>query len=326
MAQPWTVLRAIALGACLLCSSAGAEWIGDAQSKMGTRIEVQFWHEDAEVGAALLAQAMAEVDRIEARMSTYRESSEISRVNAHAADAPVRVSRELFDLVARSLVVSTLSDGAFDITYESVGHLYRLRDRVRPADAQIDARLPAVDHSLVRLDPQAQSIAFAAPGVRINLGGIAKGYTCERVVELLAEAGVRNALVSAGGDTRLLGDRRGQPWVVGIRDPDDADGVVTRLALDDEAISTSGDYERYFDENGVRYHHILDPATGRPSEGIRSVTVVGPEGTLTDALSTTLFVLGAEQGLALVETLPDYDAVIIEANHAVRLSSGLASR
>ena len=102
--------------------------------------------------------------------------------------------------------------------------------------------------------------------------------------------------------------------------------VWSRLALDDEAISTSGDYERYFDEDGVRYHHILDPATGRPSEGIRSVTVVGPEGTLTDALSTTLFVLGAEQGLALVETLPDYDAVIIEANHAVRLSSGLASR
>lgn len=176
------------------------------------------------------------------------------------------------------------------------------------------------------LDEAARTIAFTAPGVRINVGGIAKGWACERVVDILRDAGVEHALVSAGGDTRLLGDRRGQPWLVGIRDPDDASGVVTRLALVDEAISTSGDYERYFDEDGVRYHHILDPATGRPTEGIRSVTVVGPDGTITDALSTTLFVLGPERGMALLDGLPEYDAVFIEAGHVVRLSSGLASR
>lgn len=307
-------------------TGAAADWVGDARTKMGTSVEVQFWHPDAEEGARLLEAAMAEFDRIEADMSTYVEDSEITRVNADAAFGPMLVSADLFDVVERSLEVSRLSDGAFDITYESVGHLYALRDRVRPDDDAIATRLPAVDHRHVLLDGAEQTIAFTAPGVRINLGGIAKGWACEQVVALLRRGGVEHALVSAGGDTRLLGDRRGQPWLVGIRDPDDGEGVVTRLALIDEAISTSGDYERYFDEDGVRYHHILDPATGKPTEGIRSVTVVGPDGTLTDALSTTLFVLGPERGMALLEALPDYDAVFIEADHVVRLSSGLASR
>lgn len=319
--------RIAALCATLcLATDAAAEWIGDARSKMGTSVEVQFWLEDAEEGARLLEAAMAEFDRIEAGMSTYSADSEITRVNADAAFGPMAISEDLYEVVARSLEVSRLSDGAFDITYESVGHLYALRDRVRPDDAAIAESLPAIDHRHVVLDEAARTIAFTAPGVRINVGGIAKGWACERVVDILREAGVEHALVSAGGDTRLLGDRRGQPWLVGIRDPDDASGVVTRLALVDEAISTSGDYERYFDEDGVRYHHILDPATGRPTEGIRSVTVVGPDGTITDALSTTLFVLGPERGMALLDGLPEYDAVFIEAGHVVRLSSGLASR
>lgn len=309
---------------CAVPAGALAAWHGDEQSKMGTRIVVQLWHEDADAGARLLAAAMAEFDRIEARMSTYRESSEISRVNREAAAGPVAVSAELHDLVAHSLTVSRLSEGAFDITYESLGHLYALRERRLPTDDQIAEGLDAIDYRHLRLDAQQRTIAFAVPGVRINLGGIAKGYACERVVDLLRAAGVEHALVSAGGDTRLLGDRRGQPWMLGIRDPDEADAVVTRLALQDEAISTSGDYERYFDADGVRYHHILDPATGRPTDGVRSVTVIGPDGTMTDALSTTLFVMGTESGLALVESLPGYEALIIERGRAVRFSDGLA--
>ena len=304
--------------------AAWAEWHADEQSKMGTRIVVQLWHEDAREGARLLAQAMAEFDRIEARMSTYRDSSEISRVNREAAVAPVAVSAELHDLVSHSITVSRLSEGAFDITYESVGHLYALRERRLPTGAQIAAGLDAIDYRHLQLDANARTIGFAVPGVRINLGGIAKGHACEQVVDLLRAAGVEHALVSAGGDTRLLGDRRGRPWMLGIRDPDDADAVVTRLALNDEAISTSGDYERYFDADGVRYHHILDPATGRPTDGVRSVTVIGPDGTMTDALSTALFVMGTGAGLALIDSLPGYEALIIERGRAVRFSSGLA--
>ncbi len=323
--QRANVWQGLALFALLLAPGFGiAAWHGDEQAKMGTRIVVQLWHPDAEEGRRLVAAAMAEFDRIEALMSTYREDSEISRVNRHAAERPIPVSEELYDIVRQSIEVSRLTQGAFDITYESVGYLYAFRERQAPTDAQVDARIDAVDYQHLLLDSEARSIAFAMEGVRINLGGIGKGYACDRAVDLIRRAGVEHALVSAGGDTRLLGDRRGQPWVVGIRDPDDADAVVTRLALVDEAISTSGDYERYFEDDGVRYHHILDPATGRPSEGVRSVTIIGPDGTRTDALSTSVFVMGADAGLELIERLPGYEAIVIDSARGVRVSGGLA--
>jgi len=300
-----------------------SQWHIDTQRKMGTQVQVQVWEADAARAAELLVASMAELDRIEAKMSTYREDSEISRVNREAAQGPVPVSRELFDLVARSLELSQLTGGAFDITYESVGQYYRFRDRALPSEAELTAALPAIDWRLVELDPEKLTIRFRHEGVRINLGGIAKGYACERVIALLREAGIERAMANAGGDTRILGDRGGKPWMVGIRDPDEASGVATRLALADEAISTSGDYERYFIEDGVRYHHILDPDTGRSVGGVRSVSVIGPDATLTDGLSTSLFVLGPERGLALIEQLPGYEAVIIDADRRIRYSMGL---
>ncbi len=301
-----------------------AGWHGDEQAKMGTRIVVQLWHPDAQEGARLVALAMAEFDRIEAYMSTYRDDSEISEVNRHAAERPVAVSRDLFEVVEVALDMALETDGAFDITYDSVGYLYAFREGRAPSAAEIDARLDAVDYRHVQLDRDRRTIAFASPGVRINLGGIGKGFACDRVADLLRFAGVQHALISAGGDTRLIGDRRGQPWIVGVRDPDAADNVVTRLALVDEALSTSGDYERYFIEDGVRYHHILDPSTGRSVEGVRSVSVIGPDGTRTDALSTSLFVMGPDSGLALIERLVGYEAIVIDSGGGVRFSSGLA--
>ncbi len=300
-----------------------AEWHAASQAKMGTRIEIQLWHADPARAAELIAQGMSELDRIEAAMSTYRESSEISRVNREAARQPVVVSQELYDLVAWALQLSELSDGAFDISYDSVGQLYDFRARERPDSAAIKSGLDALDYRLVRLQPKNHAIAFAHEGVRINLGGIAKGHAVESVVRLLRDAGVSHALATAGGDTRLLGDRRGKPWVVGIRDPDLETDLVTRLALSDEAISTSGDYERFFDEDGRRYHHIISPSTGDSARDSRSVTVIGPDATLTDGLSTSLFVLGPEAGLALIETLNGYEAVIVDAARQLHFSSGL---
>jgi thiamine biosynthesis lipoprotein len=142
---------------------------------------------------------------------------------------------------------------------------------------------------------------------------------------MLRQRGVEHALLNAGGDTRVIGDRRGQPWIVGIRHPRVADQVVTRLPLVDEAISTSGDYERYFEENGRRYHHIINPATGRPTDGILTVTVIGPDGTLTDGLDTAIFVLGAEKGLGLIESYPDYETIIVDATGKVFYSKGLTA-
>jgi thiamine biosynthesis lipoprotein len=233
------------------------------------------------------------------------------------------ISDELFSLVERSNALSAASGGAFDITYDSVGYLYDFRARQRPTEQQIEEHIGAVDYRHIVLDRAKRTIFFETPGVRINLGGIAKGYVVERAAAMLRERGVEHALLNAGGDTRVIGDRRGQPWIVGIRHPRAADEVVTRLPLVDEAISTSGDYERYFEENGQRYHHILNPATGRPTEGILTVTVIGPDGTLTDGLDTAIFVLGTERGLALIEAYPDYETIIVDAAGKVSYSKGL---
>jgi len=324
----WSASRLLRpVAAVLLGSSATgiatAEWFGGQLELMGTSVSVELWHDDAAVGQALAEQVLAEYRRVDDSMSTYKEQSEISVINSTADRGAVPASDEFFRLIERAQDLSRQSGGAFDITYESVGYLYDFRARKRPSAGEIDERLSAVDYTLVLLDPASRTIEFARPGVRINLGGIAKGYAVERGAAILREAGVDNALLNAGGDTRVLGDRRGQPWIVGIRHPRVSGEVVTRLPIVDEAISTSGDYERFFEEDGHRYHHIINPVTGTPTEGILSVTVIGPDATMTDGLSTTLFVLGAEAGIEFVETLPAYEAIIVEASGRLSFSTGL---
>ena len=302
---------------------ARAGWVGEAIDLMGTRVSVELWADDEARGRALVSDVMREYHRVDDAMSTYKPASEISQVNAHAAESPMVIGAELFGLVRRSLELSVASRGAFDITYDSVGYLYDFRARQRPTAQQIEEHLGAVDYRHVVLDRERRTIFFKAAGVRINLGGIAKGYVVERAAAMLRARGVEHALLNAGGDTRVIGDRRGQPWIVGIRHPRVADQVVTRLPLVDEAISTSGDYERYFEENGRRYHHIINPATGRPTEGILTVTVIGPDGTLTDGLDTAIFVLGVEEGLKLIESYPEYETIIVDAAGKVSYSQGL---
>jgi len=302
--------------------AAAAEWYSDEQEKMGTRVEVQLWLEDEAAAQRLLVAAMAEFDRIELMMSTYIATSEMSRINALAATEAQQVSPELFSLIELAMSVSAMSGGAFDISFDSVGVLYDFRERQRPDADDIAAQISTIDYKLIELNEADQSIRFKELGVRINLGGIAKGYAVEKVIELLEAGGVKNALATAGGDTRLLGDRRDKPWIVGIQDPSKSSAIFTRLALEDEAISTSGDYERFFMEDGKRYHHILRPADGKPVEGVRSVTVIGPDATMTDGLSTTVFVMGPEAGLKLIGKLPGYEAVVI-TNDALFYSEGL---
>jgi thiamine biosynthesis lipoprotein len=300
-----------------------AEWFSAAEDKMGTRVEMKLWHDDAAQAEHLLALGMAEFDRIEAAMSTYLADSEMTRINERAADEPVKVSPELFGLIDRALQLSVTTNGAFDITYDSVGQFYDYRAGKRPASEQIATHLDEIDYRYVSLEQKDLTIRFTRPGVRINLGGIAKGYAVESVINLLRDLGVTHALATAGGDTRLLGNRGNGPWVIGIRDPNDTEGLILRLGLEDEAISTSGDYERFFIEDNVRYHHILNPSTGQSAGQVRSVTIVGPDATLTDGLSTSVFVLGPVAGLELIESLKGYEALIVDTGQQVQFSTGL---
>jgi thiamine biosynthesis lipoprotein len=290
---------------------------------MGTEVSVRLWHEDAKTGQNLVEEVFAEAHRIDLLMSTYKENSRITDINRRAASGPVVAGEELFQLIQRSLEVSELTNGAFDITYDSVGQHYDFHKQQRPDAATVETERTLIDYRLVRLDPASGTVAFSAQGVRINLGGIAKGYVVERGVALLRAAGVQNAVVTAGGDSRLLGDRHGQPWMVGIRDPRKDGNVAMTVPLQDEAISTSGDYERYFDEDGVRYHHIISPSTGNPASGVHSATVIGPDGVMTDALSTSVFVMGVYQGLRLIATLPGYESIVIDDKGQIYFSDGL---
>jgi thiamine biosynthesis lipoprotein len=303
---------------------AQAEWHSREEAIMGTRVAVELWSEDPALAERAMDAVIAEMRRTDELMSTYKPESQLSQVNAHAHERPIVVDADIITVVERGLEMSRLSGGAFDITYASVGYLYDYRAHQRPTDAEIAAALPGVDYRQVVVDREARTIRFLKTGVRIDLGGIAKGYAVDRAVERLRELGIRHAMVNAGGDTRLLGDRRGKPWIVGIRDPRAEGRMVTRLPLAGEAISTSGDYERYFEEDGVRYHHILVPGTGKSARSVRSATVLGPDATLTDALSTTVFVLGVERGMELVSRLPDVEAVVVDADGRIFYSDGLA--
>ncbi len=302
---------------------AHAEWFRREDAIMGTRIYVELWLQDATQGQAAIDAVIASMHEVDEMMSTYKPQSQLSRVNDRAALEPVTVDRELFDVIRASLEFSRLTDGAFDVTYASVGYLYDFRARQRPTEAQIAAALPGVNWRHVQLDPAALTVRFQRPGMRIDLGGIAKGYAVDRAIGLLRARGVEHAVVSAGGDSRIIGDRFGRPWIVGIRHPDDPQRVVTRIPLVDTAMSTSGDYERYFDDQGVRYHHIIDPKTGHSASKVRSATILAPTAMQTDGLSKTAFVLGADEALKIIERIPGVDAVFVTPEGRVLYTKGL---
>lgn len=322
-------MRAAWLLLSILTPLARGEWLHEQQSIMGTEVSVTLWHTDKKAGQAAVDAVMAEMRRIDATYSPYIETSALARVNAKAAQAPVDLSLEFSHLIERSLYFSKISGGAFDITFASVGWFYDYREKKQPSAEQQKSLQPAVNYRFLKYDPQHHRLAFGHPNVRIDLGGIAKGYAVDQAIGILRRQGITHASVSAGGDSRLLGDKRGRPWLIGIKNPrqqgpEDRDVVLT-MPLSDVAVSTSGDYERYFidERTGERVHHILNPKTGRSASSVVSVTILGPLGIATDALSTTVFVLGVEEGLKLLTTLPGFDAVIIDAVGKVHYSSGL---
>lgn len=302
---------------------ANAHWMRGEEAIMGTAIAVELWSADRFAGQAAIDAVMAEMHRINEAMSPVKPTSELSLINREAGHRPVPVSPEMFTLLSRALEFSKLSGGAFDITYAGVGHLYDYRAGVCPSDEQVAAAREAVGYQYLQLDPLERSVRFLRPGMRIDLGGFAKGHAVDNAAAILASRGVQHAIVSAGGDSRVIGDRRGRPWTIGVRDPRQAGGVVALLPLEDVAVSTSGDYERFFERNGVRHHHLLDPRTGRSPRGVHSVTIIGPDGLTTEGLSKTVFVLGVERGMALIEKLPGVDAVVVDASGVLHYSSGL---
>jgi thiamine biosynthesis lipoprotein len=311
-------------GVVFLPGAAHAEWLTRSENIMGTRCSVELWSEDKVRGEAAITSVFDDMKRIDRLMSTWKEDTEISQVNREGSKHPVKISPELFRLLQVSVEYSELTHGAFDITYASVGYLYDFKKGVHPDSAAIAKALPGINWRHMNLDAKRTTVYFTRPGMRIDLGGIAKGHSVDRGIEILQRQGITRAMVNAGGDTRIIGDRFGKPWVVGVRDPDHEGKVFLRLPLTDAAFSTSGDYERYFDEDGTRFHHIIDPKTGDSARKCRSVTVISGSATRTDALTKSVFIMGPEEGIAFINTLPDVDAVAVAPDGRVIYSKGLA--
>lgn len=321
-------IRLLILTTCLLCysNSARAEWRYQEHQIFGTNVSIQLWAENDDLAEKAMEASVAEMWRIHNQLSPYIEESELSQLNNNAYGQAVTISDEMSSLIDKSLYFGQLSNGAFDITFASVGYLYDYREGQKPTDEEIERLKKAINFRLIEFSEDSNQVRFLNPDVKIDLGGIAKGYAIDQVGNLLREIGIEHAAITAGGDSLVVGDKRGEPWIIGIRNPR-SEGTAIRIPLENAAISTSGDYERFFiDRNsGERIHHILNPQSGTSATGISSVTVIGPNGFDTDPLSTTLFVLGIEKGMPIIERLAAFDAIFIDSGGKVHYSSGLLS-
>lgn len=292
---------------------------------MGTSLRLQAIGTDEAALARALIAAEAELRRVEDAMTDWRPSPLLA-LNAAAGRGPTPVSRELAQLVERALIVSRLTGGAFDPTWRGVGKLWDLKavpPRVPSAEA-IATGLTFVDHRRVVVDLSSEPPTIDLPaGFELGLGGIAKGHGVARAMAVLVEHGVEHAIVDAGGDLQVLGRHFDVPWEIAISHPRRRGDVMAVVPVSNTCVVTSGDYERFFEIDGVRYHHILDPRTGRPSTGCMSATVVGPDPAVCDGLATALCVMGPEQGLALIERSGDYHAICVGLDGEVRATSGL---
>lgn len=328
--QKWILLAGLVIAvvvAYLVFLHPFPEVASRTETFFGMEVSVRARGRRAEVA---IASAFIAVERVFHTMSRFREGSDVWRVNTSVPGQMVRVSESTFDLICRSTLISEKTDGAFDITILPLMDLWRSarqQHALPPAEA-VEAARARVNWQGILLDADEFTVGLQKAGMGIDLGGIAKGYAVDAAIAALAKYGINEAMVDIGGDLYLLGVPRGEEWWrIGIEDPRRVGVVFAHLYLRDEAVVTSGDYRWYFIIDEQRFHHIINPYTGFPVERMQSVTIVAPNATLADGLSTAVFVLGSEAGIRLVEGLEGVDAVIVsedaDGNRVISISSGL---
>ena len=299
-----------------------------AQMQMGTLVKITAVARSESIAQAAATAGFAEIRRLEELLSTWIPTSELSRVNTSAGVMPVHVSPETLTVVQRAIQVAEMTDGGFNIAIGPAVDAWNVIEGQRiPTESELDALRPLVDLQAVHADEREQTIFLEKPGMRIDVGGIGKGYAADQAIEALRKAGAVAGVVALSGDIKTFGRLPGgKMFPVGIQHPREDGSVLAWIDLQDEAISTAGDYERFFERDGVRYHHILDPRTLQPARSCQSVTVIAREGIWADGLDTGIFVMGAELGMQLVEALPDVEAIIVDAEGRLLVSSGLKQR
>ena len=297
---------------------------------MGSTLRLTAWSADETAVLPAFDDVFSEFARLEKLMSTWIPESDVVRINRSAGVRPERVAAEVRDVLETARQVSEWTNGKFDVTFGALSGLWKFdhdQDNVIPDMREVRRRLPLIDYRAIQIDDHAGTVFLARTGMSIHLGGIGKGYAVDRAAGLLRERGIRDFMIQSGGDIYVAGLNDRRPWRLGIQDPRGAaNHVFAEIDLTDGTFSTSGDYERAFMMNGRRFHHILDPATGEPARGARSVTIVTNRAVIADGLSTGVFILGTQAGMALVERLPDVEAVIVSDDNEVAISSGLKDK
>jgi len=321
------IVLAFVAGAC--DSGTSRRLVERSFVSMGSSLKVSIWTTDEAKAADSAERVAREFDRLESMLSVWNDRSDVVRLNAAAGQQPVPVSRETLEVLTAARIGSEWTAGKFDITFGALADLWKFdhdQDNSVPDRSAIDRRLPLVDYRAVQVNAANGTAFIARPGVRVHLGGIGKGYAVDVAVALLRQQGFRDFLIQAGGDMYAAGTNNGAPWTLGIADPRGSHAAFAALEIADATFSTSGDYERFFIKGGVRYHHLIDPDRGEPARGCRSVTIVADRATTADVLSTGVFIMGPQQGMALIERLPNVEGVIVTAANEVLVSSGLKGR
>jgi FAD:protein FMN transferase len=326
------VAVAVSLGLAALCASAAGapaklSYTGQA---MGTYVTVWFWTDKEEAAAKAAEAVFAEMKRLDATMTTWTDTSEVSKVNAAAGLRPVAVGAETFAVIERAVDISKKSGGMFDISVGGFKGLWKFdedMDGTLPAEPDVKKRLELIGYKDIVIDRKKRTVFLRRKGMSITLGGIAKGYAVDKCVALLRKAGFADFMVQAGGDMYVAGKKGKDPWIVGIRDPrGERDDMFAMMPIENHSFSTSGDYERGFVKDGVRYHHILDPRTGQPAHASRSVTIRAKDAFTADAWSKVMFIAGYKDGLAMIGKykLTDFEVVWVDDKSELHMTDKIS--
>jgi thiamine biosynthesis lipoprotein len=294
---------------------------------MGNMIEITVVAHNQQWADDTIAKAVAEIQRIEQLLTTYNENSQTNLVNRNAGIAPVQVDREMFNLVKRSISISSITDGAFDITYGSIDKSLWNFDRTMqslPDAATAAALVQRINYRNILLNEENSTIMLKEPGMRLGFGGIGKGYAADKAKALLQTLGVQSGIVNASGDLAAWGKQaNGQPWTIGIANPNQARQPFSYLNISNMAIATSGNYEKYVIIDGKKYSHTINPKTGLPVTGIKSVTILCPSAEMADALATPVTIMGIHAGLHLINQIPYAGCIIIDDDNRIYHSNNI---
>ena len=298
-----------------------------AEKLMGNKFEITVVEVNEEVAAKKIDLAINEIKRIEKLLTTYHNDSQTNNINRYAGVKPVQVDREVYELIERSIKISNLTDGAFDITYGSIDKRLWNFDKTMtslPDESTAKLSVQKINYRNIILNKNSCTVFLKEEGMRIGFGGIGKGYAAEMAKNLLKKEGVQSGIVNASGDLVTWGNQADKkPWTIGIANPNCANLPFSYMNVTDMAVATSGNYEKYVTINDVKYSHTINPKTGLPVTGIKSVTIISPNAEIADAMATPVTIMGIKAGLNLIDQIHHLGCIIIDDNNKIYTSKNI---